>query len=272
MSPSFIAFMSVYLYLHSWVTLRKVMPTFTTLSKFHRRKHSACVCSLQQPQHWKYIASQSVLNEYLLNECMTQPSSIQMSINVFPPKKQKKKEFTHRNIKNPVSYQGTQNWKGQFLSKRSQAIQKAKEAWLSVLGLRTFITFHQGETTERNERSRGRVPGTKEEGKRGILHRRSIYSIKVHETWKVKASRLSMEFMYLQSFSNSSDTYLLCTFCISVQYLCGHRSKHYRQFWLSWSFQFSMREKALHKKMCDQCSERRTRGCYSSNFDWKVNI
>lgn len=55
-----------------------------------------------------------------------------------------------------------------------------------------------------------RVLGTNGEGRRGILHRGSISSIKVHETWKVAASRLQSHGTYircLHSFRNSSGIY-----------------------------------------------------------------
>lgn len=37
------------------------------------------------------------------------------------------------------------------MPEKSQTIQETEEVWLFVLGLRIFITFHQGETTKRNE-------------------------------------------------------------------------------------------------------------------------
>lgn len=146
------------------------------------------------------------------------------SIHLFSPKKQKEEEFTPWNIKNPGSYQGTQSWKVWYLSKKSQTIQETEEVWLSILGLRNILMFHQGETTGRNERLEGRVLGTKGKGRRGILHRRSIYSIKFHEIWKVIASRLSTE-----CISVTHHMFIVFLWCIKHgTWFCGYKSKHYR--------------------------------------------
>ena len=55
------------------------------------------------------------------------------SIHLFPPKKQKGKEFTHRNIRNPGSHQGTQSWKDQYLSKEVKESKKVKRGGVLYL-------------------------------------------------------------------------------------------------------------------------------------------
>lgn len=115
-----------------------------------------------------------------MNARLSQVLSRCQSIHLFSPKKQKEEEFTPWNIKNPGSYQGTQSWKVWYLSKRSQTIQETKEVWLSILGLRNILMFHQGETTGRNERLEGRVLGTKGKERRGILHRIIVIQLFKH--------------------------------------------------------------------------------------------
>lgn len=110
-----------------------------------------------------------------MNEGINDSAKFSSDINqsIYLLLRSRKRKFTHRNIKRLLLgvTKRHKSWKNHLLSNRRQTMQETEEVWLSVLGLRIIFTFHQGETTERNERLQGRVLGTKGKGWRGILHR-----------------------------------------------------------------------------------------------------